>query len=212
MVDIFDTTVKDVKIEISDNKILKGAEINITAKDQTMKKVHIGVGWDMNAFDTDPLDLDLSCFLLNKNMKTRVDGDFIFYNNMEGCEGAVLHNGDNRTGAGDGDDESMQIDLNGVPFDITTIMFVLSIYKGDEKEHYLSKLRNCYIRLVNANNMQEMLRYEIAPEIEDCKAAAILVASLNREGPKWHFKAIGELAPGGLAKVATGYDIIVQGG
>ncbi len=82
MVDIFDPSqYKEVKIELNQNSLKKGDEINMMAKDQTLKSLHIGVGWDLNAFDTDPLDLDISCFMLNRQSKTRVNEDFVFYNN-----------------------------------------------------------------------------------------------------------------------------------
>lgn len=210
MADIFDP-VQEVDIEVSDNRIYKGDEVNLKEIDPTMSRVIIGVGWTLNAFDTDTLDLDASCFLLNKDDKTRKDKDFIFYNNLSDEEGAVQHKGDNLTGAGDGDDENINIDLNGVPFDVQKIMFVLSIYKGAEKEQSMSKVRNGYIRLLNADNGDQMLRYEISEDVEGhTSETAMLVASLNREGPKWHFNAIGECVEGGLAAVATEYDIIVQ--
>ncbi len=215
MVDIFDNSFsEDVDIDISDNIVTKGQDINITEKDPTMNNILIGMGWDLNAFDADTLDLDISCFLLDKNMKTRIDDDFIFYNNMQNQDQAIVHNGDSRTGAGDGDDETLSIDINKVPFDVFKIMFVLSIYRGEEKEQSMAGLRNTYIRLVNASTSHEILRYDITEDAHGGtgRETAMLVASLNREGPKWHFEAIGELVDGGLAKVASDYDIIVQGG
>lgn len=210
MVDIFDPELEDVDIKINDNKLVKGDEVNLLEKDPTMQRVLIGLGWDLNAFDSDPLDLDVSCFLLDKHEKTRVNEDFVFYNNLEGCNGAIVHNGDNRTGAGDGDDESISLDLTGIPFDVIRVAFVLSIYQGEEKEQRLAKVRNAYVRLVNRDNAQEILRYEISPDLEDRAETAMIVAYLNREGPKWHFVAAGECVKGGLAKVATNYDIIVK--
>jgi tellurium resistance protein TerD len=171
----------------------------------------IGVGWDLNSFDADTFDLDVSCFLLGKNGKTRENEDFIFYNNLEGCGGAVAHNGDNRTGAGDGDDESISINLNGIPYDIVKILFVFSIYNGIEKAQGLEKLRNSYIRLVNASNSHEICRYEVAPDVEDRTETAMYAACLKREGPKWHFEALGECIEGGLAAAAREFDIIPQG-
>ncbi len=212
MVDIFDTSYEDTEIEISDNRIHKGDDVNLTAKDPTMTNITVGVGWDLNAFDTDTLDLDVSCFLLNKDGKTRFDEDFVFYNNMSDRDESVVHNGDNRTGAGDSDDETISIDLNKIPFDVVKVMFVLSIYKGEEKEQSISSLRNAYIRVLNSSNSHELLRYEIKEDAKDIHDTAMFVASLNREGPKWHFEAIGKEGKGGLAQIATDYDIIVHKG
>lgn len=211
MSDIFDP-VYDVEVEVSDNKMAKGEDINLLSKDPTLKNVIIGVGWQLNAFDADTLDLDISCFLLNKDGKTRVDEDFVFYNNLEASDGAVVHNGDNLTGAGDGDDETISIDLSGIPFDVVKVMFIFSIYRGDEKEQTMSKVRSPYIRLMNSSNGQELLRYDVSEDVVDVQETGMMVASLNREGPKWHFEAIGEPVAGGLAKIATDYDIIVHAG
>jgi tellurium resistance protein TerD len=213
MTDIFDRSLDNIKVEISDNKMEKGGEINITAKDQTMTNIIIAVGWTLNAFDTDTLDLDVSCFLLNKHGKTRMDEDFVFYNNLKDIDESVVHNGDNLTGAGEGDDETISIDLNKIPYEVTKVEFILSIYRGEEKDQQMSSVRNGYIRLINTSNGQEMLRYEISTDAAESQGeTAMRVASLNREGPKWHFVAVGELVQGGLATVATGYDIIVHAG
>lgn len=213
MVDIFDPAYDvDVDIKVSDNKMSKGDNVNITAKDPAMKNIVIGMGWQLNAFDADTLDLDVSCFLLNKNMKTRQNEDFVFYNNLQDFDEAVVHNGDSLTGAGEGDDESISIDLTKIPFEITKVMFVFSIYKGEEKEQAMSSVRNSYIRLINASNGQELLRYDLNEDVQGQSETAMLAASLNREGPKWHFEAVGEFVEGGLAKVATDYDMIIHAG
>lgn len=210
MVDIFDPNqYKEVKIELNQNALKKGDEVNLMAKDQTLKRLHIGVGWDLNAFDTDPLDLDISCFMLNRLGKTRVNEDFIFYNNIKGTDEAVIHGGDSRTGAADGDDEAITVNLEKVHFDIIQLMFVLSIYKGEERGQSLAKMRNAYFRLVNFDTNIEIARYELAQDSADRKETAMLVGVLNREGPKWHFVAMGECVEGGLRVVAENYDIIV---
>lgn len=212
MTDIFDPTLDEVDVEISDNKVEKGEDINLNRLDPTLTRVLIGVGWRLNAFDADSLDLDVSCFMLDKEDKTKANDDFVFYNNLNGAGGAVVHNGDNMIGAGDGDDETISIDLNGLSFDINRVMFVLSIYRGEEKDQTMKTVRSPYIRLMNEDNGQELLRYEVAEDITECEETAVYVAALERMGPKWHFKPLGEIATGGLAKVAEGYDIIVQTG
>lgn len=213
MVDIFDPAYdQEPEVEISDNKIVKGDDINLTQKDPTLTKISVGVGWDLNAFDTEAIDLDVSCFMLDKTDMTVKDEDFIFYNNMAALDESIVHNGDNRTGAGEGDDETISIDLNAVPYEVQKIMFTLSIYRGAEKDQTLGKLRNSYIRLVNASNSQEVLRYDLTEDVAGHSETGMLVASLNREGPKWHFVAVGECVEGGLAKIATDYGMTVHGG
>src|SRR5688572_20107476 len=88
-------------------RVKKGEEINISRLDPGIRDITIGVGWDLKRFEGDPIDVDASVFLLDKNDRTRQDEDFVFYNNFIGREGAVKHMGDSRTGAGDGDDEKI---------------------------------------------------------------------------------------------------------
>lgn len=209
MGDILDTRFEGKEIELTGNRVKVGDNINLTAKDPGLRRLHVGVGWDLNAFDTDAMDLDVSLFLLNKDGKTREDTDFVFYNNMETLNGAIKHNGDSRTGAGDGDDESIVIDLHGVPFDVTKLMFVLSVYRGEEKQQRMTQVQNGFFRLVNADNNIELFRFELGKLLEDRTETGMLVASVNREGPKWHFTPVGEFVEGGLAAIATRYGCII---
>ncbi len=124
------------------NKLESGNEINLSQKDPSINQLMVGVGWDLRGFDNDPPDLDASVFLLDKNNKTRVDSDFIFYNSLTGCDGAVKHTGDSRTGAGEGDDEIIMLELNALPFDVAKIVFVLSIYDLDLNDHNFSMVKN----------------------------------------------------------------------
>lgn len=208
MDDILDTRFEGKKIELSDNRCKVGDELNVTAKDPTMKKLLIGVGWDMNTFDADPLDLDVSAFLIGKDGKTRLNEDFVFYNQPETLGGAVRHTGDSRTGAGDGDDESIVLDLHGVPFDVMKIVFCLSIYRGEEKQQRIAQMQNPYLRLVNAESAIEITRF-VLPEMDGRNETALLVASLNREGPKWHFTPLAEPVEGGLGAVAMRYGCVI---
>ena len=209
MADIFDTRFKDKDIELDDNKAAVGDDVNLTAKDATLKRILIGAGWDLNAFDADALDLDISLILIDKENMTREDQEFIFYNNKEAYDGAVVHNGDSRTGAGDGDDESITVDLQGVPFDIIKFLIIISIYKGDEKEQNLDMVRNAYIRIVNAENGHELVRYDLDEVLDDKKETAMIAGSINREGPKWHFTPSDEFVEGGLGAVAARYGMII---
>ncbi len=189
------------------NKVKRGEQVNLTDKDPTIKDIMIGVGWDLKAFDKDPLDLDASVFLLDRHDKTRVDEDFIFYNSLQGCDGAVKHMGDSRTGAGDGDDEIMHIDLLGLPFDVSKISFVLSIYDEELKDHDFSMVKNVYFRIVNQNTEHELFRYELDEELTGTEG--LIIGEIERVGTEWIFTAIGDTVEGGLNTIAENYGIVV---
>ena len=203
--DILDTSLEGKDVELEGNFVELGDDVNIMEKDPGLKDIMVAVGWDSNAFGSDVVDVDISVFLLGADEMTRVNEDFVFYNQPETLEGAVKHGGDNRTGAGDGDDETVLIDLHGVPFDISRIVFVYSIYKGAEKDQGLGLVRNSYIRLVNQANDHEILRFKLDEHFDGHEETAAVVASINREGPKWHLKPLMEFYPGGLGEVAEKY-------
>jgi len=209
MNDILDTEFSDKPVVVSNNRVQVGDDINIIQLDPTLKRIHIGFGWDLTNFNSDDVDMDVSLFMLDKHGQTREDGDFVFYNNMVALEGAVTHNGDSRTGAGEGDDESMTVDLTGVPFDIINLVFVLSIYKGFERGHHVDAVHNAFIRVANADTNMEILRFELDEYIKDRQEVSMIMGSVNREGPKWHFVPKADFYDGGLAEIATKYGIIV---
>lgn len=187
----------------------KGDFVELTEKKPHLNKIIIGAGWDRKNMEEDPVDLDISIFLLNRDDKTREDEDFIFYNNMTALSGAIRHMGDSRTGAGDGDDETIHIDLNGVPFDVMKIMIVLSVYDEDSKGNHLQTVKNIFVRIIDEEEKDEVVRFEI-PDEELTTATAMRMAALVREGPRWYFSALAEPVIGGLGAAATEYDIIVQ--
>ena len=196
--------------EVKSFKLKRGEQVNLTRLDPTLAKITIGVGWDVVGFDSEAPDLDASIFLLDKNGKTRVDEDFIFYNNLKSTNGEVEHRGDNRTGAGDGDDEIIAVDLMALPFDIVSLSFVISIYDAGVRGHNFKSVRNCFLRVSNPDTGIELMRFNLDKEFEESpQATAVLVGSLMREGPNWFFDGIGTLEAGGLPKIATDYGIIV---
>lgn len=191
------------------NYIKKGEYIDLIEKVPHLKRLMIGVAWQKRLVEGEFLDVDISLFLVDKNGQTRVDEDFVFYNNIKACEGAVHHLGDSRAGAGDGDDENIFIDLNGLPFDIMKIVFVFSLYDPEIKGHHFGMIRKIYFRISNKDDGHEVVRYLI--EDDDHKGGnALIVGSLIREGPKWIFEATCQTLNGGLARVATDYGIIVK--
>ncbi len=191
-------------------QLKRGEQINLTRIDPTLKYLQIGVGWDVIGFDNEAPDLDASVFLLDKNGQTPADEDFVFYNNLKNADGAVVHNGDNRTGAGDGDDENIEIDLLSLAFDISKVVFVISIYDAAMRNQTFKNVRNCFLRIVNKETKIELMRFNLDNEFaESPKATAVTVGVLHREGPNWVFEGTGVMEPGGLPKIATDYGIIV---
>lgn len=209
MADILDTRFADKAVEIDDGRVQLGQDINLLVKEPSLKKIVIGVGWDLNTYDADALDLDVSLFMLDKNDKTTVDEDFVFYNQKETLGGGVKHGGDSRTGAGEGDDEAIFVDLTQVPFGIQKLVIALSIYRGEEKEQTLSKVQKSYVRIMNAETNLELVRFELDKHLEDHKETAVIIGSVNREGPKWHFTPLAEFVEGGLGAIATRYGCII---
>ena len=196
-------------LEEQKNLIHAGEYVDMKEKDPTLKRLHVGAGWEQKSFEDKALDIDLSVFLLDKKDQTRVDEDFVFYNNLTGCEGAVQHMSDNRSGAGEGDDEVIVIDLNGVPFDVAKLMFVITVYDENFDGMHFGMVRNIFLRLVNKDDNNELVRF--VPEDKIVQGGnALYAAVLIREGPKWIFEALGKVNNGGLALVAKEYGIIVQ--
>ncbi len=205
-----DETEQPKIFEDSLNSIQRGDDVNLMKKDPSLRQLIVAAGWEMKTIEGDPVDVDMSCFLLGKDDLTRKDTDFVFYNNVTGSEGAVRHTGDSRSGAGDGDDETIIIDLNGVPFDIMKIIFCITIHDGDMLDLGFNQVRDAFLRIMNYETGQELIRYDLDNAfLNNEKATGLTVGAMVRDGPKWHFQAIGELAEGGLGAIATRYGIII---
>lgn len=198
-----------VTSDVTDLKI--GDDIGLTNKDPTLKKILIGAGWEVRSFEGEDPDLDLCCFILDKDRQTRKDPDFIFYNNREAEEGEVKHLGDSRTGAGEGDDEIIEVDLQALPFEVASIMLVISIHDGEVKEQDFSKMKDVFVRIINEETSQELCNLRIPDAfLEDNKGYAMKVGRVFRDGPKWRFHGdTSVIGKGGLRTVATEYGIIV---
>lgn len=188
--------------------VFKNDYCDLLKRDPTMRQIMIGAGWEQRAFDRDPIDMDLSCFLIDKTDMTREDSDFVFYNNPVGCNGAVKLMDDSRGGGGEGDDEQIFIDLNGLPFDVIRIVFTLTIYDQQLKGHYLSHLRDVYLRVYNYEDGNEIARF-IIPEDDLVDCNGMVAAMMVREGPQWFLQPLAEKSVGGLAPIAKKYGLLI---
>ena len=163
--------------------------LDLSKKNQGLKRVILGAGWDVATMGQD-FDLDIAAFLLNNNNKVaRIPDDVIFFNNMEG-QGIRLE-GDNRTGAGEGDDERIQIDLSMIRNDIAKIIFVVTIHNAQLKRQTFGMVENSYVRLLDAeNDEKEVCRFNLKEN--GSTVTSVIFAELYRDGNEWRFKAIGD--------------------
>ena len=186
--------------------LTKGQKVDLTKSNPGLKNVLVGLGWDINRFDSgSDFDLDASAFLVQDNGKVSGDQDFIFYSNLEHPSGAVVHLGDNRTGAGDGDDEQITVDLSKVPENIARIAFTVTIYDAESRRQNFGQVANAFIRLVNADTDEEIVRYDLGEDFSI--ETAMVVGELYRHNGEWKFNAIGSGYQGGLAALCANYGI-----
>ena len=165
----------------------KGQKISL---DKGMTLALVGLGWDTNRYSGGAeFDLDASAFLLGANGKVRKDEDFIFYGNLKSADGSVTHTGDNRTGDGDGDDEVINVDLSKVPANVVSLVFTVNSFTGQTFE----TVENAFCRIVNANNNQEVARYNLSAQGGH---TAMIMAKVYRHNNEWKMHAIGETASG----------------
>lgn len=183
----------------------KGGNVSLSKADPGMKNILIGLGWDVRATDGQDYDLDASVFLLSESGKVRGDADFIFYNNLKSVDGSVEHTGDNRTGEGDGDDESVKIHLDKISPDVAKIVFVVTIHDAQLRKQSFGQVEGAFIRLVNDDTNVEVARYDLT---EDASTeTAMLFGELYRHNNEWKFRAVGQGYAGGLASVCAQYGI-----
>lgn len=186
----------------------KGQKIDLTKGNASLKKVLIGLGWDTNKYDGGyDFDLDASAFCCGEDGKAHDDLDFIFYNNLKHSSGAIEHLGDNLTGNGDGDDEQIVIDLSLIPEHISKISFTVTIHEAIERNQNFGQVSNAYVRLVNSENDQELLRYDLGEDFSI--ETAIVVAEIYRYNGEWKFNAIGSGFQGGLAALCRNFGLNV---
>ena len=166
----------------------KGDVVSLTKKAPGLKKVFAGAGWDVKT-EGKSMDLDLAAFLLSSGALTG-KGNFVYFGNKTSACGSVASRGDNLTGAGEGDDEVIDVNLETVPSDVTEILFVASIYQGKQKGQSLKDLDNAFIRIVNAENQQELTNFKISDT--DSSHESFVLGKLVRNGTDWDFAAVGE--------------------
>ncbi|MBE6861911.1 MAG: TerD family protein [Ruminococcus sp.] len=186
----------------------KGQKVDLTKGNPGLKKIMVGLGWDVNAFDSgSAFDLDAAAFMVGANGKCPTEKEFVFYGNLEHASGSVKHLGDNLTGEGDGDDEQILIDLAAIPANVEKVAFTVTIYDADARRQNFGQVSNSFIRIVDETTGQELIRYDLGEDFSI--ETAVVVGELYRHNGEWKFNAIGSGFQGGLAALCGHYGIEV---
>jgi len=178
----------------------KGQRVNVD-----LPKFTIGLGWDTNTSSTgSAFDLDASVFILGENKKLISDEHLVFYNNLQSPDGSVIHTGDNLDGEGDGDDESIKIDLTSITSQATEIVIVVTIHKADERKQNFGQVHNSFIRVFNTDTQEEILKYELEEDFS--VETAVEFGRIYKKNGQWKFEAIGVGQKGGLQEYLNKYN------
>jgi tellurium resistance protein TerD len=185
----------------------KGGNVNLSKEAPGLSKMVVGLGWDARATDGAAFDIDGTAFLLKADGKVRADADMIYYNNLKSSDGSVAHSGDNLTGAGEGDDETITVDLSKVPADVDKIAVCVTIHEADARKQNFGMVSKAYVRCVNAAGNAEIARYDLSED--GSTETAMVFGEIYRNGSDWKFKAIGQGFKGGLGPLAASFGISV---
>ena len=184
----------------------KGQRISLEKVAPGLSEVFVGLGWDTNITDSgDDFDIDASVFILGSNEKLLSDNHFIFYNNLASPDAnkSVEHLGDNRTGAGEGDDEVIKVNLKQVPPDVNKIVMTVTIHEAEERKQNFGQVQNAFVRVVNAENQNEVVRYDLSEDYSI--ETALIMAELYRKDGEWRVNAVGAGYEGGLQALVDRY-------
>ncbi|MBS3964161.1 MAG: TerD family protein [Methylomonas sp.] len=187
--------------------LTKGGNINLSKIDSSLKNIVVGLGWDVRESDQEIFDLDASILMVGPNDKARNEKDLIFYNNKKSLCGAVNHAGDNRTGAGEGDDESIHVFLDKVPDEIQKLIIFVSIHDADKLKQNFGQVLNAFVRLVNKGTQEEVTRYDLSEEGDTATYTSMIFGEIYRYQGDWKFKAVGRGIKGGIAEFARMYGL-----
>ncbi len=175
----------------------KGQKVDLTKGNPGLKKIMVGLGWDVNAFDSGAdFDLDAAAFMLGANGKCPTEKEFVFYGNLAHASESVTHMGDNLTGEGEGDDEQIMVDLTKVPANIEKIAFTVTIYDSDARRQNFGQATGA-----------ELIHYDLGEDFSI--ETAVVVGELYKHNGEWKFNAIGSGFQGGLAALCGHYGIEV---
>lgn len=184
----------------------KGERVSLEKVSPGLEAVFVGLGWDINQTDSGAdFDLDASVFMLGTDEKLISDNHLIFYNNLKSpdADNSVEHMGDNLTGAGEGDDEVVIVNLKKIPNDVNKLVFVVTIYEPDQRKQNFGQVENAFVRLVDVKTKEEILRYDLTEDYS--VETALIMAELYKKDGQWRMSAVGSGYEGGLQAILNRY-------
>ena len=188
--------------------LTKGQKVDLTKGNPGLKKLMVGLGWDVNAFDSGAdFDLDAAAFMLGDNGKCPTEKEFIFYGNLTHPSESLKHMVDNLTGEGEGDDEQIFVDLSKIPANVSKVAFTVTIYEAESRGQNFGQVSNSFIRIVDESTGKELIHYDLGEDFSI--ETAVVVGELYKHNGEWKFNAIGSGFQGGLAALCGHYGIEV---
>lgn len=187
--------------------LAKGQNISLSKEVPGLKRVVVGLGWKPRATDGKGFDLDASIFMLgeNRRVRTKDDADFCFYGNPAVADGAVTHQGDHRTGRGEGDDEQIVVDLTKVPHDVHALAIAITIFESRERRQTFGMVDGAFARIVDMDTDREITRYDLSED--GGSETAMIFAEIYRHNGEWKFKAVGQGFAGGLFRLCQHFGV-----
>lgn len=181
--------------------LVKGQKIDLTKGNATLTKLGLGLGWDVNTGNSSAFDLDAFALLLKEGKLYNSANGVVYFNNTASF--GVSHSGDNLTGAGDGDDETIMIDFSQVPADVEEIQLCVNIFEANARSQNFGMVRNAFIRAYDANTQQELAKYDLSEDysMNNC----VIFGRVYRHNGEWKFQAMGVGTDGSIADVAENY-------
>jgi tellurium resistance protein TerD len=185
----------------------KGGNVSLTKQAPGLSAVVVGLGWDPRTTTGADFDLDASAIMLDMSGKVLSDSHFVFFNNLKSPDGSVEHMGDNLTGGGEGDDEQIKVNLDGVPAECGKVVFPVSIYDAESRQQNFGQVRNAFIRIVNQADNGEIARYDLTEDA--ATETAMVFGEIYRSFGEWKFRAVGQGYAAGLRGIAQDFGVNV---
>lgn len=187
--------------------LTKGQNVSLSKTDPNLKNVLVGLGWDTRSTDGQDFDLDTSVFMATENGKVPSDRHFIFYNQLVSPCGGVEHTGDNLTGDGDGDDESVIVQLDKVESNIKSLFITVTIHDAEARRQNFGQVSNAFVRIVNNDTSEEIVRFDLSEDYST--ETAMVFGEIYRHNGEWKFRAIDQGYTGGLYSLCQQYGVNV---